>query len=59
MVLRDKERPPDIKEPVRPPPVKEPPPPRRDEPLDPAIEVDSSKPEPDTPDDGQLPPPAR
>lgn len=56
MALRDKDRPPAIREPGHPPPVKEPPAAERDEPASTPDDHDSSHPEPDTPDDGQLPP---
>lgn len=58
-MARDKERHPGIREPRKPAPVKDPPPQPQDPPLDPAIEVDSSHPVPDTPDDGLLPFPER
>jgi hypothetical protein len=54
-MVRDKERHPGIREPRKPAPVKDPPARPQDSPLDPAIEVDSSPPRPDAPDD-RLPP---
>lgn len=54
-MARDKERHPGIREPRKPAPMRDPPARPLDPPLDPAIEVDSAPPEPDTQDRGRLP----
>ncbi len=54
-MARDKERHPGVREPRERPPIKDPPAKPVDPGTDLAIEVDSSHPQPDTPDDGLVP----